>query len=188
MSGTVLVNKRPRVTPPPLDRSIAYLADRRWDPTPINSIDAAATAWQRKARMDTEIPVGRTPSHGFRGGVPDQRRRRLFPNFCRRHRRPVRRQPGCSADLLRADAGGKGTTRSRRTCAANRRRLQGPGRREDINQAGNRLPTKRSLRWRFRMSVVGAKAENMCSARVFRLLTQLGHRRLAQHYGDWPQV
>src|SRR3979411_2360389 len=31
------VNKRPRLTPPPLDRSIAWLADRRRDPTPINT-------------------------------------------------------------------------------------------------------------------------------------------------------
>jgi hypothetical protein len=31
------VNKRPRLTPPWLDRSIAWLADRRRDPTPINT-------------------------------------------------------------------------------------------------------------------------------------------------------
>jgi hypothetical protein len=30
------VNKRPRLTPPSLGRSIAWLADRRRDPTPIN--------------------------------------------------------------------------------------------------------------------------------------------------------
>jgi winged helix-turn helix protein len=33
------VNKRPRLTPPSLGRSIAWLADRRRDPTPINSDD-----------------------------------------------------------------------------------------------------------------------------------------------------
>jgi aryl-alcohol dehydrogenase-like predicted oxidoreductase len=31
------VNKRPRLTPPSLGRSIAWPADRRRDPTPINS-------------------------------------------------------------------------------------------------------------------------------------------------------
>jgi hypothetical protein len=30
-------NKRPRLTPPSLGRSIAWLADRRRDPTPINT-------------------------------------------------------------------------------------------------------------------------------------------------------
>jgi hypothetical protein len=36
------VNKRPRFTPPSLGRSIAWLADRRRDPTPIDSCEAAA--------------------------------------------------------------------------------------------------------------------------------------------------
>jgi ribose transport system substrate-binding protein len=34
-SGAI-VNKRPRLTPPSLGRSIAWLADRRRDPAPIN--------------------------------------------------------------------------------------------------------------------------------------------------------
>jgi hypothetical protein len=34
--------------------------------------------------------------------------------------------------------------------------------------------TKRSLRCSHRMSVVGGEAENMCSGRVFRLLTRSG--------------
>jgi hypothetical protein len=37
--------------------------------------------------------------------------------------------------------------------------------------------TKRSSRCSHRMSVVGAEAENICSTRVFRLLTQFGHRK-----------
>jgi hypothetical protein len=32
----IAVNKRPRLPPPSLGRSIAWLADRRRDPTPIN--------------------------------------------------------------------------------------------------------------------------------------------------------
>jgi hypothetical protein len=36
---------------------------------------------------------------------------------------------------------------------------------------------KRSLRRSRRMSVVGGEAENICSVRVFRILTHLGHRR-----------
>ncbi len=32
------VTKRPRLTPPLLGRSIAWLADRRRDPTPINTL------------------------------------------------------------------------------------------------------------------------------------------------------
>ena len=37
------------------------------------------------------------------------------------------------------------------------------------------IGTKRSLRCSRRMSVVGGEAENMCSARVFRLWTRCGH-------------
>jgi hypothetical protein len=36
--ASTAVNKRPRVTPSPLGRSIAYLADRRRDPRPINNL------------------------------------------------------------------------------------------------------------------------------------------------------
>jgi putative ABC transport system substrate-binding protein len=39
------------------------------------------------------------------------------------------------------------------------------------------IGTKRSLRRSRRMSVVGGEAENICSVRVFRILTHLGHRR-----------
>jgi transposase len=41
------VNKRPRLTPPPLGRSIAWLADPRRDPAPINSAGACPRARRR---------------------------------------------------------------------------------------------------------------------------------------------
>ena len=37
------------------------------------------------------------------------------------------------------------------------------------------------------MSVVGGEAENMCSARVFRLLTQLGHSDIGDRHAPRPQ-
>ena len=36
IAGLIVVEKRPRLPPPSLGRSIAWLADRRRDPTPIN--------------------------------------------------------------------------------------------------------------------------------------------------------
>jgi transposase len=41
------VNKRPRLTPPPLGRSIAWLADPRRDPAPINSAGPCPRARRR---------------------------------------------------------------------------------------------------------------------------------------------
>jgi hypothetical protein len=41
-------------------------------PTAARRIDAAATVWKRQARLDTKVPVGRTPGDGLRSRVSYQ--------------------------------------------------------------------------------------------------------------------
>ena len=52
-----IVNKRPRLTPRSLGRSIPWLADRRRAPTPINN-PAAAPSMNSDQQLRPEAPVG----------------------------------------------------------------------------------------------------------------------------------
>jgi hypothetical protein len=51
------VNKRPRMTPPPLGRSIAQLADRRRDPTPINTLSCGVTSHPSMNTHASTFPI-----------------------------------------------------------------------------------------------------------------------------------
>jgi raffinose/stachyose/melibiose transport system permease protein len=53
IADPLAVNKRPRLTPPSLDRSKAWLANRRRDPTPINTIHCGSVeAWEIKTCVE----------------------------------------------------------------------------------------------------------------------------------------
>jgi hypothetical protein len=57
------VNKRSRLTPPSLGRSIAWLADRRRDPTPINR---GAPPHRHADRRTARLPSGSAPGRSWR--------------------------------------------------------------------------------------------------------------------------